>query len=277
MLTQIADGVFVSESEFLQSNSVVVRGRDGVLVVDPGLTDEEMTQLADDIRGMGQRIVAGFATHPDWDHVLWHAALGDAPRYGTALCAATMAELLAQPDWPAQVAAGLPPEYADQIPLELFGAITPLPRGAVRIPWDGPAIRIIEHRAHAKGHAALLVEEGGVLIAGDMLSDILMPFVDVDADQPLEDYLAALGLFEEVAEEVGAVVPGHGSVASADRLRGRIAQDRAYVAALRAGDLPVDARVGEAAPVPWLADMPRWQLQRLAERADRPPQDPAGS
>lgn len=277
MLTQIADGVFVSESEFLQSNSVVVRGRDGVLVVDPGLTEDEMTELADDIRGMGQRIVAGFATHPDWDHVLWHAALGDAPRYGTTLCVATMAELRAQPDWREQVAAGLPPEYADQIPLELFGAITPLPRGAVRIPWDGPAIRIIEHRAHARGHAALLVEECGVLIAGDMLSDILMPFLDLDADRPLEDYLAALGLFDDVAETVTAVVPGHGSVAAAGGLRGRIEQDRAYVQALRDGALPVDARVGPSAPLSWLADVHRWQLQRLAERAARPPQDPSGS
>jgi hypothetical protein len=35
-------------------------------------------------------VVAGFATHPDWDHVLWDAALGDAPRFGTARCAAVM-------------------------------------------------------------------------------------------------------------------------------------------------------------------------------------------
>jgi hypothetical protein len=33
-------------------------------------------------------VVAGFATHPDWDHVLWDAALGDAPRFGTTRGAA---------------------------------------------------------------------------------------------------------------------------------------------------------------------------------------------
>jgi hypothetical protein len=35
-------------------------------------------------------VVAGFVTHPDWDHVLWDAALGDAPRFGTARCAAAI-------------------------------------------------------------------------------------------------------------------------------------------------------------------------------------------
>jgi glyoxylase-like metal-dependent hydrolase (beta-lactamase superfamily II) len=42
------------------------------------------------------------------------------------------------------------------------------------------------------GHAALLIEEHGVLVAGDMLSDILMPFLDLQAATPIEDYLDAL-------------------------------------------------------------------------------------
>lgn len=38
MLQQITEGVWVHESEFLMSNSVVVRGADGVLLIDPGIT-----------------------------------------------------------------------------------------------------------------------------------------------------------------------------------------------------------------------------------------------
>ena len=33
------------------------------------------------------------------------------------------------------------------------------PPGSARIPWDGPAVRIIEHRGARPGHAALLIEE----------------------------------------------------------------------------------------------------------------------
>ena len=36
MLRQVAEGVLVHESEFLQSNAVVVQGRAGVLLIDPG-------------------------------------------------------------------------------------------------------------------------------------------------------------------------------------------------------------------------------------------------
>lgn len=75
----------------------------------------------------------------------------------------------------------LPPEFAGDIPLELFGLITGLPAEAAHVPWDGPSVRIIEHQAHTAGHAALLIEERGILVAGDMLSDALMPFLDLDA------------------------------------------------------------------------------------------------
>ncbi|MFJ6538961.1 MBL fold metallo-hydrolase [Paenarthrobacter sp. NPDC091711] len=143
---------------------------------------------------------------------------------------------------------------------------TLLPAGAAEIPWDGPTVRILEHQAHAPGHAALLIEERGVLVAGDMLSDILMPFLDLEATDPLADYLEALRQFGAVAGEVVAVVPGHGSVGGAEQLRERIAMDRAYVQALQKGRDPQDPRVGPAAPLYWLADVHSWQLQRLAER-----------
>ena len=88
MLRQVAEGVLIHESEFCQSNAVVVHGRAGVLLIDPGVHGYEMAALANDLSDSGQTVVAGFSTHPHWDHLLWHARLGAAPRYGTARCAA---------------------------------------------------------------------------------------------------------------------------------------------------------------------------------------------
>ena len=150
--------------------------------------------------------------------------------------------------------------------MDLLGLIIGLPAGTTRIPWDGPVVRIIEHQAHAPGHAALLVEERGVLIAGDMLSDILMPFLDLEADSPIEDYLSALQLFDDVAGEVDIIVPGHGSVGVGHQVRARIDLDRAYVQDLRDGRDPDDPRVGPSAPLEWLPDVHEWQVQRLAGR-----------
>ena len=77
MLRQVAEGVLTHQSELLQNNAVVVQGRAGVLLIDPGITGDEMACLANDLRELGQPVVAGFSTHPDWDHVLWHAELGE--------------------------------------------------------------------------------------------------------------------------------------------------------------------------------------------------------
>ncbi|MEO3934583.1 MBL fold metallo-hydrolase [Micrococcaceae bacterium Sec7.4] len=270
MLKQIAEGVWVHQSEFLQSNSVIVQGRAGVLLIDPGITRGEMADLANDLRELGQPVVAGFSTHPHWDHVLWHPDFGDAPRYATARCAAPIQDLLSQPDWKARVAGVLPPDFAGEIPMELLGLITGLPADAAQLPWDAPRVRIIEHQAHAAGHAALLIEDRGVLVAGDMLSDILMPFLDLRAADPIADYLAALLLFEGIAGDVAAVVPGHGSAGEAEQLRARLKQDRAYVDALRDGAEPDDPRLGPSAPLEWLAGVHQGQVQQLAQRNEKP-------
>ena len=274
MLRQVAEGVLVHQSELLQNNAVVVQGRAGVLLVDPGIQGSEMACLADDLRESGQPVVAGFATHPDWDHVLWHSELGDAPRYGTARCAAFMRDLRSGPDWKARVAEGLPTEIADETPLDLFGIIAGLPAGTVRIPWDGPHVRIVEHPAHAPGHAALLIEERGVLVAGDMLSDVFLPMLDdfTSTNDPIEEYLTGLRLLEGVAEDVDVLIPGHGSVAIADQVRARIEQDRAYVHALRDGQAPDDPRIGPSAKPgwEWVSDIHTGQAESVARRREPP-------
>jgi glyoxylase-like metal-dependent hydrolase (beta-lactamase superfamily II) len=264
MLRQVADGVLIHESEFVQSNAVVVQGRAGVLLIDPGVHVDEVICLENDLADLGQLVVAGFSTHPHWDHLLWHAGLGSAPRYGTARCAATARDRLAGDIDAIAKAVGIP----EQVSLDLIGRITGLPAETTQIPWDGPAIRIIEHRAHASGHAALLIEDSGVLVAGDMLSDVLIPILDLNgAADPIEDYLAALRLLEGVAGDVEVLIPGHGSVGGADQMRARIDQDRAYVLALREGHAPSDPRVGPSAKPgwEWVSDVHARQLQRLAQ------------
>jgi glyoxylase-like metal-dependent hydrolase (beta-lactamase superfamily II) len=194
MLRQVAEGVLIHQSEFCQSNAVVVQGQAGVLLIDPGVYGSEMACLANDLRDAGQIVVAGFSTHPHWDHVLWHAKLGSAPRYGTARCAATIRDELSGPHWKDTIVGWIPPDIAEQISWDLFGLITGLPAGTARIPWDGPHVRIIEHQAHAAGHAALLIEERGVLVVGDMLSDVLIPMLDLDeTGRRVRDPLATQG------------------------------------------------------------------------------------
>src|SRR6478752_4198929 len=84
MLTEVADGVWIRQSERVWTNSIVVRGDDGLILVDPGIDGDELNQLADDLDRLDVPVVAGFSTHPHWDHLLWHGRFGDVPRYATA-------------------------------------------------------------------------------------------------------------------------------------------------------------------------------------------------
>jgi len=232
MLNQVADGVWVRQSEWVWSNSIVVRGEDGLILVDPGIDGSELNELADDVDRLGIPVVAGFATHLHWDHLLWHSRFGDVPRYATAACADAAGAVRER-------AQAMAAESASGIPLELIGLVTPLPADGGPVPGE-----LVEHEAHAIGHAAVLLADRGVLLAGDMLSDVLVPMLDPRRPNQLDAYEAALDLLGEAAQQVDVVVPGHGSVAEGSEVAARLAADRAYIGALRRGEEPVDARWG---------------------------------
>jgi glyoxylase-like metal-dependent hydrolase (beta-lactamase superfamily II) len=262
MIKQITDSVWVHTSDFLQSNATIVQGNAGVLLIDPGITSDELSTLAKDMQELGQPVVAGFSTHPHWDHLLWTTQFGEVPRYGTARNEADIKAFLSNPDWKTQVAPMLPADLADQIPMnDVFGKISSLPDGTTELPWDGPKIRVIEHDAHAAGSAALFIEDYGVLVAGDMLSDILIPFLELDAEDPIADYLAALDMLEGLAGETKYFIPGHGSVGDADELRSRIEQDRAYVQALQGGAASSDPRLSTSPN----NDVHEWQMKQISD------------
>lgn len=250
MLTEVADGVWVRQSAWVWTNSIVVRTDDGLVLVDPGITGAELEELADDVEALGIPVVAGFSTHPHFDHLLWHPRLGDVPRYATA----AGADLATQARDQAQEAAV---ETAPDIPRELVARVTPLPADGTPVPGE-----IIEHRAHAVGHAAILLDDRGVLLAGDMLSDVLIPLFDPRQDDQLTAYATALDRLDEVIHRVDVVVPGHGDVGRGPEVAARLAADRAYVDALRRGEEPVDARL----EAEWLAGPHRGNVERAQAR-----------
>jgi glyoxylase-like metal-dependent hydrolase (beta-lactamase superfamily II) len=232
MLKQVADGVWVRQSEWVLSNAIVVRAEDGLVLIDPGIDGSDLDQLAGDLDQLGIPVVAGFSTHPHWDHLLWHPRFGDVPRYATAACAHVASEVRERGQ---KMAA----QSASGIPLELLGLLTPLPADGGPVPGE-----IIEHQAHAVGHAAVLLADRGVLLAGDMLSDFLIPILDARRPDQVAAYETALDRLGEAARHVDVLVPGHGAVAEGPEVAARFAADRAYIDALRRGEEPVDARLG---------------------------------
>ena len=251
-LHDVAPGVAVATAEVWATTSTVVAGEDGAcLVVDPGVTVAEITDLAEAVRARGWHVTAGFSTHPHWDHVLWSVGLGDAPRWATPQACTVARE--SRESIVRDTDADAPGH--DHV---LTGRLTALPDGVAQLPWSGPRALVVAYRAHCPGSAALVLPDAGVLCAGDLLSDGEVPLLDLDAADPVGDHLAALDTLENAMAEHGVrvVVPGHGTVTDAAGAAERAERDRVYLRALMAGGPFSDSRLTD----PWVAAQHERQL-----------------
>ena len=247
---EITPGVFVATSPVYLTTTTIVAGRGGgCLLIDPALTVADLVRLGEWLAARDLRAVAGWSTHAHWDHVLWSAAFGaDVPRYATARtvreCERSRAVIVRE-------LSAAAPGHA----LALAGQLTALPGTALpgtalpatALPWDGPPALVVSHDAHAPGHGAIYLPDLGVLVAGDMLSDVEIPLLDLTAAadeqaDPFGDYRAGLGLLAALPG-VRHVVPGHGHVGDAAELRARISADFRYLDHVEQGADPADQRL----------------------------------
>ncbi len=256
-LTEIAPGVLVRQSELFRTNSTVVTDGGRCLVVDPAVTPADLGELVIGLRRAGLTPVAGFASHPHWDHVLWTTALGDVPRHASRgavrVAERDRAELIASIE-----------DAAPGHELEVCGRLTPIDPAATVVPWEGPEALVVAHDGHAAGHCALFLPGSGTLLAGDMCSDAEIPLLDLTQADPVGDYLA--GLERLAALPVRRVVPGHGSIGDAAEFRRRVAADIAYLEQLKRGVEPADPRLVE----PWLIAEHHEQVSRCAGLSEQP-------
>jgi glyoxylase-like metal-dependent hydrolase (beta-lactamase superfamily II) len=238
-VTELLDGVWLHTSErAMTTTTVLALGERECMVVDPAMQPSDLDEIAALVRQLGRTVTLGWSTHPHWDHVLWSSQLGAevvrfATRRNAELCAAERDELedYLEKECPGHETG-------------LCGRLTSLEDGERRWPsW----CRVVRHEAHAPGHGALWMEGKGLLIAGDMVSDIEIPTLDLGSSGPVDAYEEALNRYEEIANEVVIFVPGHGAPGDGAELRRRLAADRRYLADLVAGrPVPDDDRCAEA-------------------------------
>lgn len=254
-LREVAPGVLVGTSRFMVTNTVVISAGRRALLVDPGVHADELEAVAVDLLRARLEVEAGFATHAHWDHVLWHDAFGDGPRYatpGTVLEAAThRVELIEEA------------EAVTAVDVGRIGVLRPVEGD---VPWSGPAATVVAHDAHAPAHGALHVPEHGLLVAGDMGSDVEVPLLAHGIPGPAALLAHHAGLDRLAAlSPVDVVVPGHGHPCDGPMWRRRLDADRRYLDALAAGRDPDDPRVVE----PWLLDAQRAMQATLTKAAWR--------
>jgi glyoxylase-like metal-dependent hydrolase (beta-lactamase superfamily II) len=230
-LVELADGVWVATSAwYATTTTVLLDGAGGAVVVDPAFLPAELAAIPVDLAALGIRCLAGVSTHEHYDHVLWHPALGDVPRWSSS---GTVEHLRRERE------AMLAPlaEYLTPDLIDIAGRLQPLQDGS--LPWSGPRAEFIEHDAHAPGHLALLLAGPGVLVAGDMLSDVELPMPT--GEESLQGYAEGLERLRGAVLAARWVVPGHGSPTA--RPLERYDADRRYVDDLIAGRRSADPRI----------------------------------
>jgi len=229
---ELVPGVLVATSRnYATTTTALLDGAGGAVVVDPAWDPDELAAISSDLASLGAQCVAGLATHEHYDHVMWHPDLGEVPRWSSSTTVRRLAD--ARDDVLAPLTAFLPADL-----IAVAGRLQAL--DSARLPWAGPEATCIVHDAHAPGHLAILVERTGVLIAGDMLSDVELP-MPASEDTTLERYLIGLDKLRDASARAIWVIPGHGTPSGDPRAR--FDADLRYLDDLIAGRRSDDPRV----------------------------------
>jgi glyoxylase-like metal-dependent hydrolase (beta-lactamase superfamily II) len=244
-LSEILPGVWVAHSRrYRTTSTVVLDGHGGALVVDPAWDADELAAIPADLATLGVRCVAGLSTHMHYDHVLWHPDLGDVPRWSTA------GTVRATVERREEVLRPLVGDIPDDL-VEIAARLTPI-EGEL-LEWSGPTALVHVHHAHAPHHLALELPDLGLLIAGDMLSDVELPMPD-GRDADLVTYRTGLESLEDVVRRCRVLVPGHGAVS--ERPIERWDADRRYLDDVEERGVSDDPRIA-------LPDMPELHAANL--------------
>ncbi len=196
-------------------------------LIDPGIFPEEIEEIKRFLLDRQAEPQAIVLTHSHWDHLL-------GPERFPGV------QVIAQANYLKETSGGRAEDLLWQIEEweEEYGLerekpfVIPQPdktfKRRLTLKLGGLELRLV----HAPGHAAdhLVVYEPGskALWAGDMLSDLEIPFVS----QSLAAYQGTLEMISRL--EVRALVPGHGHpTTSAEEIQRRIAEDLAYLRELR--------------------------------------------
>ncbi len=229
---------------WMTNTTVVVSGAQ-CLVIDPGLLPGELRALEKELAARGLGVEAGVSTHAHWDHVLWSAGLGNAPRFATRKTLETMAR--SRKTMVEDEIRGAGERWYARWDMELVGRLTQIPAD-YHVPWSGPTAVLIEHDAHAPGHSAVFFPDLGVLAAGDMASDVEVPGLDWDQLNQPASYKVGLDTIAAI-KGVRLVIPGHGRVGDGVALRNRLQNDRLYLEALIADISTDDPRLAGWPPM----------------------------
>jgi glyoxylase-like metal-dependent hydrolase (beta-lactamase superfamily II) len=225
----ISPDALVVTSAFWQTNAIALRvGEEAVLIDSPYLPDE-LDALPSLLAGAGFEPDGLLATHADFDHLLGRMAF---PGLTLGLAESSVQRMHESPGQAQRELRQYDDEYYVVRPAPLgLGQVQTLPvPGHVEL--GDRELELHPAEGHTVDGMALFDRAQGVLIVGDYLSDVEIPWLHA----PLADYRATLARLGALVEDATTVVPGHGAPHDRETALRLLEQDADYLDALERGE-----------------------------------------
>ena len=220
---EVADGVFAYHHDWAEGLCAIVLGDEGAVAIDGGGDRADGEAMAAFLRRQGREPTRLIYTHGHSDHVWGAGPLGGGEVFSHERTPALMRRQV--PDW----ARGWKVSEAE---------------AATRVPWPtatfdqvmrwhlgGRTIRSIRTPGHSIDGTSYLVEDAGVLIAGDAIATGIVPALNDGDGRTLE--MSHRLLLEMTEEEISVLIPGHGPVVRDDAVADCLVWGAEYLRAVR--------------------------------------------
>jgi glyoxylase-like metal-dependent hydrolase (beta-lactamase superfamily II) len=227
----ISPDALVVTSGFWQTNAVALRSGGEAMLIDSPYLPDELDALPSVLAGAGFEPDGLLATHADFDHLLGRLAY---PRMTLGLAESSVERMHRQPGEAQRALRHYDAQFyvARPAPLAL-GQVQALPvPGSVEI--GDRELELHPAEGHTPDGMALFDRAQGLLVVGDYLSDVEIPWISEGGS--LRDYRATLARLAALVEQASTVVPGHGSPHDRETTLRLLEEDVDYLDSLERGE-----------------------------------------
>jgi glyoxylase-like metal-dependent hydrolase (beta-lactamase superfamily II) len=224
------DAIVVT-SRLWQTTATAVRCGGETVLIDSPYFPDELELLPMLLEQAGFTPVGLLVTHADWDHLLGRFAF---PQMSLGVGQSTGERLRAEPGAAQRELRDADAENYVVRPAPLsLGSYQVLPVPGVMSVGEAE-IELHPTGGHTADGVAFLVRSSSLLVCGDYLSDVEIPWISPGGG--IDDYRATLARLAALTETCEAVVPGHGSPHDREKAQQIAYEDSEYLDALERGD-----------------------------------------
>jgi hydroxyacylglutathione hydrolase len=225
----ISPDALVVTSGFWQTNAVALRVGEEAMLIDSPYLPGELDALPSLLAGAGFEPDGLIATHADFDHLLGRLAF---PGMTLGLCESSVERLHRAPGEAQRALRQYDDEFYVSRPAPLaLGQVQALPVPG-HLELGDRELELHPAEGHTADGMVLFDRAQGLLIVGDYLSDVEIPWIH----GALADYRATLARLAPLVEEAATVVPGHGAPHDRETALRLLDEDVDYLDALERGE-----------------------------------------